>query len=352
MTEASYKTACSPFFAPTGGKKVSWKIRINYSTFGMVQPGRSYQLTGDSSYRYAYNGKLLDNDIYGKYNSYDYGARFYDPRLGRWFKPDNLALFYASNSSYSYGLNNPIANKDVNGDFVIKGTSDERAVLQSIVSAAEDALCTNPFLLKQLEDNSGLTEQQIFDLFVPGQGPVLQLASMPEGVNGLTDAHSYYKGDIFSSESGTISLSDVFLKDPFITPDDAHQFFEIVDLLHEIVHYGDKRNKEEGASIVIKNIFEAGGDALQRIKDAQNAYKDLSQFKYGLEPGKVFEVRIANYSVNNDNMLSTRLNDFNRNTKRYEQSILGKGNSKKGAANPSKKSDNKPQKEKNVPKFP
>ncbi|MFV0305969.1 MAG: RHS repeat-associated core domain-containing protein [Moheibacter sp.] len=49
---------------------------------------------------------------------YDYGARNYDPALGRFFNIDNYAEDYRYINPYQYTLNNPIYFVDVNGDCI------------------------------------------------------------------------------------------------------------------------------------------------------------------------------------------------------------------------------------------
>mgnify|MGYP003873837343 CR=1 FL=1 len=49
---------------------------------------------------------------------YDYGARFYDPAVGRFLSVDPLAEKYPGMSSYNYVGNNPINNIDMKGDSI------------------------------------------------------------------------------------------------------------------------------------------------------------------------------------------------------------------------------------------
>ncbi|MBP6979000.1 MAG: hypothetical protein KBB71_11875 [Lentimicrobiaceae bacterium] len=49
---------------------------------------------------------------------YDYGARFYDPQIGRFHTVDRFTEKYYSMTPYQYGANNPILFIDVNGDSI------------------------------------------------------------------------------------------------------------------------------------------------------------------------------------------------------------------------------------------
>jgi len=96
----------------------------------MPIPGRSYQILHDSSYRYAFNGKLHDDDIYGKDNSYDYGMRMYDPRLGRFMSTDPLFKKFPMLSPYQYASDNPIRYIDMDG---LEGTQNSNGFNAPVV---------------------------------------------------------------------------------------------------------------------------------------------------------------------------------------------------------------------------
>lgn len=73
------------------------------------------------SYRFGFNGQEKDNEAYGEGNAYDFGARIYDPRLGRWLSLDPLMTKYPDLSPYSYSGNSPILFTDFDGqDFGVK----------------------------------------------------------------------------------------------------------------------------------------------------------------------------------------------------------------------------------------
>jgi len=82
-----------------------------YYPFGWEMPG----LKKEGDYRYGFNGMEKDDEIKGDGNSLDFGARIYDPRVGRWLSLDPAADEYPSLSPYNYVSNSPLVMIDPDG---------------------------------------------------------------------------------------------------------------------------------------------------------------------------------------------------------------------------------------------
>jgi RHS repeat-associated protein len=102
----------------------------DYYPFGMQMVGRNDP--GDG-YRYGFNGMERDDEVKGSGNSYDFGARMYDSRLGRWLKIDNFAGQYRSLSPYNFANNNPIIYIDPDGNAIRIGGQKAKSDFREIV---------------------------------------------------------------------------------------------------------------------------------------------------------------------------------------------------------------------------
>jgi RHS repeat-associated protein len=90
------------------------KIHItNYSPFGVLLQNRNF--TGEK-YRYGFLGQEMDDEVKENGNSYDFVARLYCPRTGRWLTPDPKTATQPGWSPYKSFNNNPIIFVDPDGE--------------------------------------------------------------------------------------------------------------------------------------------------------------------------------------------------------------------------------------------
>jgi len=67
-------------------------------------------------YRYGFNGMEKDDEVKGSGNSYDFGARMYDARVGRWWSRDKFEASKSYISTYSSFRNNSMLFVDPDGN--------------------------------------------------------------------------------------------------------------------------------------------------------------------------------------------------------------------------------------------
>ncbi len=129
--------------------------KLDYYSFGMIMPDRSYSATPDG-YRFGFNGKEQDNEVSGSGNSYDYGFRIYNPRLGKFLSLDPLFKSYPWYTPYQFAGNMPISAIDLDGLealVVTKSWSDEKYTKPVITIVIDE---TKDFgIYKVIDWNSG-----------------------------------------------------------------------------------------------------------------------------------------------------------------------------------------------------
>ena len=117
----------------------------HYYPFGLAMEGKWLNTPSVLDNKYTFNGKEY-NDDFGL-NMNDYGARFYDPAIGKWNGFDAMAEAYQSMSPYHYAMNNPMRFIDPDGMYSIDGTTSRNtsalATDGSIVGGSSQATYNN-----------------------------------------------------------------------------------------------------------------------------------------------------------------------------------------------------------------
>jgi RHS repeat-associated protein len=122
-------------------------------TFGSAINSRDFAC---GRYRYGFNG--MEKDSENNSGAYDFGARIYDSRLGRWLALDQLMSKYPSFSDYSYVANNPIIFIDPDGK-IIKNPYDpnietDKENYIKVQRAIDIVKATMPELYNKLHDDA------------------------------------------------------------------------------------------------------------------------------------------------------------------------------------------------------
>jgi len=96
----------------------------NYYPFGLKHKGYNNVVNG-TDHKYEYGNKELEEDL--GLNTIAYGWRDYDPAIARFNKIDRFAGKFRELTPYHFGANNPIMNREIMGDSIIKVTIDDKS---------------------------------------------------------------------------------------------------------------------------------------------------------------------------------------------------------------------------------
>lgn len=79
----------------------------------------AYSGNGTGTYRFGFNGQEKIDELHAATGiDYDFGARIYDARVGRFLSLDQFSKEYPMMSNYSYAANSPLVLVDKDGKFI------------------------------------------------------------------------------------------------------------------------------------------------------------------------------------------------------------------------------------------
>ena len=237
--------------------------QIPYPAFGSAITNMQYVNDTNRSYRYRFNGMEKENEANSEVDNYDFGARIYHSRIGRWLSLDPLMRKYPALSAFIYCGDNPLFFKDYDGRDVIPSTGWSGTQFETILKTLKEA--NNSVVLKLYEvyaskdNNVELQTESVKDQR-GGQTPIDPNTGLVKIIMNLTYDRLLGKEiddrgnkvDIFASTYyGIDSYSELLSKQKGIkihfryTQSEIGKTFALIhELTHAIAHSNKLKDKE------------------------------------------------------------------------------------------------------------
>ena len=229
-------------------------LNISYYSGGVLEQHHYYPFgltlsstaAGANEQPYKYNTKELERHF--GLETYEYGARQYDPQIGRFKGIDLYAEKYTYESPYVYAGNNPVKNIDVGGKYKMDAKqASQYSVLSNYLqnNVQSDIVRSNHIMEGFAKYSTGnLTRSEVVKAITWGSGPTVKIVDDPGfngGANGRYDDKSktIYINSKLAKQLESASSEDI----------EAALYGVFTTLTHETVHYGDYldgKRQEEG----------------------------------------------------------------------------------------------------------
>jgi RHS repeat-associated protein len=212
----------------------------SYSPFGSVMLGRDFR---GEKYRFGFNGKEKNSELNS--DNYDFGARIYDGRLGRWFSVDPLQSKYPSWSTFNFTMDNPILYIDPDGKVVtVKDVASFKAILGTLTADEINRINVN--------------KDGIISIIGKDAGSV-NLQNLKILVDSKTN-HNIITSNTYESADGKVTLPDNTFGRTLFTKSDNKKSPKKLTSPDDDVYVILKPNTDEGLVAVVAH--EAFGHAV------------------------------------------------------------------------------------------
>jgi RHS repeat-associated protein len=207
-----------------------------------------------NGYRYGFNGMEKDNEHNVEGGNYDFGARIYDSRLGRWLSLDPLQFQYPDVSAYCGMGNNPISLIDKKGKYIYISSNFQNSVfypvLTNLLSMGDNIFLTS--YLCKYSGNTTLDLRLLYNGYSEGnEAHAIAFASpISEGEDQIISGNSRLVVYGFQKPYGQDDNASFKVKE--LTPIGA-----AVSLMHEIIHTNlFMENGDQEHNAIAKKHFE------------------------------------------------------------------------------------------------
>ena len=239
----------------------------DYYPFGSGMKARTWN-AGAS--KYGFNGKEKDDEVKGSGNSYDYGDRIQDPRLGRWWSIDKKFIKYPDISPYAFAINNPILfidadGKDINIQDPETGKTHTFHPGDPVPDGASKFVQESYASLQHLHDEAGKTANTIVSNLVADHDYKVTIIQQENFGAGETGYEATTQELSYNPREGIITGEK---------NEGSDRQSPAVGLLHELDH----ADKHRGLLKEVKSAEESKDkEKIKTAKKAMKEYKSLAE---------------------------------------------------------------------------
>ncbi|UOX34834.1 hypothetical protein LXD69_04820 [Flavobacterium sediminilitoris] len=257
-----------------------------------------------NAYQYKFNGKELQTEL--GLNLYDYGARNYDPAIGRWMNMDNMSEKYFTSSPYVYAGNIPTKFVDYDGnDF---GISFQNGVITVTQVWYNDGKSNTKDLLNKaieyLNNQSGKYGVKTDNGDIIPINFKIQFSDKKDETydDGIVNNHSKNQDLATNDDTANyLSAGGMELRNVYGANGLAFEGGDNTKFCESCTMYGDKKNYDADEGVVGHEIMHTLGMSHSAIgKNGTEMTKDGigGMLLYASKNSKGFKVKLSNVGSN------------------------------------------------------